>query len=156
MLNCRIKGLENKSPDVVIIDRFLKIKNKLQLFKNIGNRKILIFTTSQNKKKINFLKKKGLKIYILKSLNNSKDYKFFFNELKKLQYSRILVETGLTFVNFLIKNKFLHNLFIFKSNNLLKKNGINYANNSQIRSIRLINRINVNLVGDNLYKIKLK
>ena len=102
------------------------------------------------------MKKKGLKIYILKSLNNSKDYKFFFNELKKLQYSRILVETGLTFVNFLIKNKFLHNLFIFKSNNLLKKNGINYANNSQIRSIRLINRINVNLLGDNLYKIKLK
>jgi diaminohydroxyphosphoribosylaminopyrimidine deaminase/5-amino-6-(5-phosphoribosylamino)uracil reductase len=156
LLNCRIKGLENKSPDVVIIDRFLKIKNKLQLFKNIGNRKILVFTTSQNKKKINFLKKKGLKIYILKYLNNSKDYKFFFNELKKLQYSRILVETGLTFVNFLIKNKFLHNLFIFKSNNLLKKNGINYANNSQIRSIRLINRINVNLLGDNLYKIKLK
>ena len=101
LLNCRINGLENKSPDVVIIDRFLKIKNKLKLFKNIRNRKILIFTTSHNKKKINFLRKKGLKIHILKSLNNSKDYKLFFNKLKKLQYSRILVETGLTFVNFL-------------------------------------------------------
>ena len=29
LLNCRIRGLENKSPDLVIIDRKLKIKNHI-------------------------------------------------------------------------------------------------------------------------------
>ena len=36
-------------------------------------------------------------------------------------YSRILVETGLTFLNTLIKNKLINDLYIFKSNNNLKK-----------------------------------
>ena len=31
LLNCRIKGLENKSPDIIIIDRFFKIKKNLKI-----------------------------------------------------------------------------------------------------------------------------
>ena len=32
LLNCRIDGLNNNKPDLVIIDRFLKLKKKLRLF----------------------------------------------------------------------------------------------------------------------------
>ena len=58
LLNCRIEGLENKSPDLVIIDRKLRLKKNLTLFKFIKNRKVLLFTSSKNKKKIFFFKKK--------------------------------------------------------------------------------------------------
>ena len=50
LLNCRIRGLENKSPDLVIIDRKLKIKRTLDLF-DIKNRKIIIVTGSKVSKK---------------------------------------------------------------------------------------------------------
>ena len=93
---------------------------------------------------------------IINSLKNKKDLKDFFLILKKRGYSRIFIESGLTFLNFLIKNKFLNNIYIFKSNNRLNKLGINYSNSNIIKKIILKNLINVNLFGDKLYKEKLK
>ena len=156
LLNCRIDGFEKKSPDLVILDRNLKLKKKLKLYNTIKNRKILLFTSSKNKKKIYNFKKRGIKVNIISSLKNKKDFKDFFLILKKRGYSRIFIESGLTFLNFLIKNKFLNNIYIFKSNNRLNKLGINYSNSNIIKKIILKNLINVNLFGDKLYKEKLK
>ncbi len=156
LLNCRIEGLEKKSPDLIILDRKLKLKKKLKLFKTTKNRKILLFTHSKNKKKILYLKKRGIKVIFINPLEKKKDFKNLFLFLKKTGYSRIFVETGLTFINFLIKNKFLNNIYIFKSSNSLKKFGINYSNPNIIKKINLKNMINVNLFGDKLYKEKLK
>ena len=44
LFNCRIDGLENKSPDLIIIDRKLKIKNNLKIFKKKIKRKIILIT----------------------------------------------------------------------------------------------------------------
>ncbi len=63
LLDCRIEGLEKKSPDLIILDRNLKLKKKLKLFKKIKNRKILLFTSSNNKRKILYLKKEKLKFF---------------------------------------------------------------------------------------------
>ena len=60
-LDCRIEGLEKKTPDLVIIDRFFTIKKNLQIFKNKG-RKIYILTSANNSLKENFFKKKGVKV----------------------------------------------------------------------------------------------
>ena len=67
-------------------------------------------------------------------------------------YSRLLVESGLTFLNSLIKNKIIHNLYIFKSNKKLGKDG---KNNSSLNYIKKLKRklINVNLNDDKLYKV---
>ena len=73
-----------------------------------------------------------------------------------MKYSRILIESGLTFMNFLIKNKFMNNLYIFKTLQKLKQNGINYSRSNLIKKIKLNNKINVNLYGDELYKERLK
>ena len=80
----------------------------------------------------------------------------FFLILKNKGYSRIFVESGLTFINFLIKNKFLNNIYIFRSKNSLKKLGINYSSSNIIKKINLKNAINVNLFGDKIYKERLK
>ncbi len=156
LLNCRIDGLKNKSPHLFILDRNLKLKKKLKLFNIIKNRKTMLFTCSNNRKKISFLKRKGIKVIQINSLKNKNDFKKLFLILKKKGYSRIFVESGLTFLNFLIKNKFLNNIYLFKSRNSLKKLGANYSSSNLIKKITLKNLINVNLFEDNLYKEKLK
>ena len=65
-------------------------------------------------------------------------------------YSRILVETGLTFLNTLIKNKLINNLYIFKSNNNLKKNGKNNTTLNYFKDISF-KLIPINLNNDKLY-----
>ena len=155
MLDCRLSGLEKRSPDLIILDRMLKIKKKLKLYKSIKNRKIILCTSSNNKNKISYLKSKGIKFIKINSLKNRDDFSELFFLLKKKGYSRIFVEAGLTFINFLIKNKFLKNIYIFKSNKNLKRNGINYSSPNIIKKIYLQNLVKVNLFGDKLYKEKL-
>jgi len=156
LLDCRIKGLEKKSPDLVILDRNLKLKKKLNLLMKRKNRKIYLYTCSENKKKISFFKRNGIKIIKFKSLNNKKDLINLFLILKKKGYSRIFIESGLTLLNILIKYKFLKNIFIFKSGNKLMKYGTNFSNYNLIKKINLKNIINVNLFGDKLYKERLR
>lgn len=155
LLNCRIKGLENRSPDIIIIDRFFTIKKNLKLFKLPLNRKIKILTTSKNEKKISFFKKKKIDVMLLKRMETRDDYLKIFKNLSK-NYSRVLVESGLTYLNFLINYKLIDNLYIFKSGLNLKKYGHNNDTISHIKNIKLKSKISVYLYGDNLFKIKLK
>ena len=155
-LNCRIDGLENKNPDIVILDRNLKLKKNLRICDNTIKRKIILITTSKNKKKILYFKKKGIKIIFMKSLTNKRDFQILFLNLKKLGYTRILIESGLTLLNFFIRNMFVNNIYVFKSNISLKDRGINYSSANLIKKLSYKNLISVNLFGDILYKEKLK
>ena len=61
MFDCRIEGLENKSPDIVIFDRNLNLSKNLRIITNkIPGRKLYIVTTSNNKIRFSILKKKVL------------------------------------------------------------------------------------------------
>ena len=156
LLNCRIKGFNNNKPDLIIIDMGLKIKRNLKLLKDLKKRKILIITSVLKGKKISYLKKKGIKILYFKTLKNKNDFINLFKILKKYTYSRILVESGLIFLNQLIKNKLIFNLYVFQSSTNLGKNGFNNISSDFIRKIKLNNRIQVNLNGDKLFKIRFK
>ena len=153
-LDCRIKGLENKSPTIIIIDRFLKIKKNLNLIEKRGIN-IFLFTSTTNKNKEIYLRNKGVKILKTK-MNNKNDFSKIFKKLYNMGFSRIFVESGVTFLNYLIKNSFIHNLFIFNSMYNLKKNGLNKLDKLFVNKARFQKRINVNLFGDNLIKLKLK
>ena len=87
---------------------------------------------------------------------NKKDYIEIFKSLNSQGYSRIFIEAGLIFINFLIKNKLLDNIYIFKTNFNLKKNGSNNISNNIIKKIKLKNRLKVNLINDKVYKERLK
>ena len=73
-LNCRIKGLANKSPKLIILDRFLRIKKNLNIFKLKNKRKIYIYKKINNKNKIKWLKTKNVKVFIIKKLNSKRFY----------------------------------------------------------------------------------
>ena len=156
MLNCRLNGLDNSKPDLVIIDLKLKLKKNLLLFKNLKRRRIYLITKKIKNKKISFFKKKGVRIIYVNSLDNYLD---FYNLLKILGNKgiyRILVETGLSFLNTMIKHKLISNLYLFKSPHNLKKLGQNNSTNSILKRFSLKDLIKVNLKGDKLFKVKLK
>ena len=151
LLNCRIEGLNNHKPDLFIIDLNLKLKKNLLLNKILKKRKTYLITYKANLKKAQTYKKKGYKIIYINSLENKNDFKSLYEKIYKMGYSRVLVETGLTFLNNLIKNKIIDDLYIFKTNFNLKKKGKNNATLKYLKNISS-KPISINLDNDKLYK----
>ena len=152
LLNCRINGLNNFKPDLFIIDLNLKLKKNLSLNKLTNKRNTFLIVIKKNKKKINFFKKKGFKIILINSLSSKNDFILMFHQIYKLGYSRAFFETGLTFLNSLLKYKLVNNLYVLQNNSMLKKNGLNNSSSQYLKKIKLNKKIKINLNNDNLYK----
>ena len=155
LLNCRLEGFDKNKPDLFIVDLKLKIKRNVKLFKKIKKRKIFIITYKENSNKVSFFKKRNIKFIYVKSLKNKRDFMKLFKIMRKLNKSRILVETGLTFLNNLLKNKLIKNLYFFISSYKLGNKGLNNASNNILKKISISNPIKVNLNGDKIYKVKI-
>ena len=151
LLNCRIKGLDNNKPALLIIDLNLKLKKNLLLNKILKKRKTYLITYESNIKKAQIYKKKGYKIILITSLKNRIDFTILFKKLYKMGFSRILAESGLSFFNTLIKNELINELYIFKINTKLKKKGKNNATLNYLKNIQAM-QIPINLNNDKLYK----
>ena len=155
LLNCRIKGLNNNKPDLLIIDRNLNLKKNLKFLKIANKRKTYIFTSSKNTKKISFFKNKKCKVIHINKLKSKNDFLNLFNIIFKLGKRRILVESGLIFLTQLFKLKLVNELYLFMSNKKLGNKGLNNIYTNYLRKFKLNNKIRVNLNDDKLYKIKL-
>ncbi len=156
LLNCRIKGLNNHKPDLIIIDRHLKLKKKLALFKILNKRKSYILTTSKDKKKINYFKKKKINIIQIKCLSKKDDFIILLKKLFNLGKRRLLVESGLRFLNQLINFRLISDIYVFKSNKKLSYNGINNGSLNFLKKNIIKKKINVNLYEDTLSKVSIK
>ena len=155
LLNCRINGLNNNKPDLFIVDLKLKLKKNLSLNKYLKIRKTYLITNKSNLSKVLVYKKLGYKIILINSLENKNDFNILFKKIYKIGYSRMLIESGLTFLNNLLKNKVIHNLYIFKSDKNLGKNGKNNDTAKYLKKI-LPKLLTINLNGDNLLKKEFK
>jgi len=153
LLNCRIEGLNNYKPDLFIIDLKLKLKKNLLINNYTNKRKKFLITMKKNKKKTFFFKKKGFKIIFIESLITKNDFKKMFKKIYDKGYCRALFETGLTFLNSLIKHKLINNLYVFQNKKNLKNSGSNNDTHRYLKKIKLNKKINVNLNDDTLYKV---
>ena len=151
LLNCRIDGLNNNKPDLFIIDLKLKLKKKLSLNTLLKKRKNYLVTLRKNTQKTIAYKKIGYKIILIDQLKNKEDFNLLFKKIYKLGYTRALIEAGLTFLNTLIRNKKINDLYIFKSENKLGKNG---KNNDTSKYLKMLSPkiLPINLNGDKLFK----
>ena len=150
LLNCRINGLDKYKPALFIVDLNLKLKKNLLLNNLLKKRKTYLITLKKNLKKIKNYKKKGYNIILIKSLENKEDFEKLNKKIYKMGYSRMFIETGLTFLQSLINNKIIDELFIFKSINKLGKKG---KNNISINYLKKFSPklLTINLNGDKLY-----
>jgi len=156
ILNCRIGGMSENKPDLFILDLNLRLKKNISLSRLNKRRKTYIITTVKNKKKLLVYKQKNYNIIFIKSLNNKSDFESLFKKLFKLGYSRILFETGLIFLNELIRRKLLNHLYLFQSNKKLGKHGVNNTTSNSLKKFSLNTILKVNLKDDKLYDIKVK
>ncbi len=151
LLNCRINGLDNNKPDLFIIDLNLRLKKKLLLNSLIKKRKTYLITTKKNAEKSKKFKTLGYKIILIDNLKIKEDFNILHKKIYKMGYSRILFETGLTFLNSLLKNKIINDLYIFKSNKKLGKDGKNNISPKYLKKISS-KLLNINLNGDMILK----
>ena len=151
LLNCRIDGLNNNKPDLFIIDLKLKLKKQLSLNKYLKIRKTFLITRKTNSRKIIAYKKLGYKFIFIDKLECKSDFILLCKKIYEMGYSRMLVEAGLTFLNNLIKNKMIHDLYIFKSNKKLGSKGRNNDTSNYLKKIHP-KLLKINLNGDNLLK----
>ena len=151
LLNCRINGLNKDKPYLFIIDLNLKLKKKLSLNYLIKNRKTYLITSKDNSKKVLAFKKMGYKIIFINNLKSKNDFYYMYKKIYKMGYARILIEAGLTFLNSLLRNKSINELYIFKSKKKLGKNGKNNVSSQYLKKI-YPKLLTINLGDDKLYK----
>lgn len=156
LFNCRLDGLDNYKPDLIIIDRNLNLKKKLKLLNISNKRKTYIVTTSKNTKKISFFKLKKIKVIQLSNLKHKEDFDRLFQILFKIGKRRLLIESGLIFLKTIINFKLLNHLYIFKSDQKLKKNGINNIKMTNFLKLSNSKKIKINLNNEKLYKMRIK
>ena len=79
-------------------------------------------------------------------------------KLKQKGINRIMIESGLSFLNNALNSNLIENLYLFKSSQNLKSNGYNNAPKNYLKKINLrkSRKINVYLNNDQLFKINLK
>tara|TARA_Y100001970_G_C14132481_1_gene802488 strand:- start:326 stop:1423 length:1098 start_codon:yes stop_codon:yes gene_type:complete len=121
MLNCRLNGLEKFSPKRLIIDKNLKISVKSNVVKTSNKFKTYIFHNSTNTKKINNLKRYGVKL--IKQdviINGYFDLNKLFKNIYNLGIHYVLVECGKKLTYRMLKSNFFNEFYLFKSCNKIK------------------------------------
>ena len=132
VMDCRLDGLSNRSPDIFILDRNLILKRNLKIFSN-KNRKIYIFHSNTIKKKIH--KSKNIKYIKINEVNNVLDIKTIIKKISDLGYMRILVEGGAKLsASLLIKNQ-IDEIAWFRASKIMGNNGINAISDLNIENI---------------------
>jgi len=159
MLTCRINGLNDQSPARIILDSKLKIPLKSNVIKNASKFKTIIFYNKYKKNKINKLKKLNISLFkISLNIKGGIDLKKALVKTKKLGFSRILLESGITLTTDFLKEKLVDDFKLFISSKNLKKNG--KGNIKKYFKSFLKGKMNeierVNLFGDKLLSYKIK
>ena len=102
----------------------IKIPLNSNVLKNISKKRVIIFTSSVNKKN-QYLKKRGCEIIMVKKQrNNQLNLKLIFNKIYELKIYDILVEAGGIFFTNILKNNLIDELHLFSTNKEIGENGI--------------------------------
>jgi len=159
ILNCRIQGLDNKSPTRVILDKDLKIHKKTNIVKTAHIYPTIIFFNTTNPKKVQELKKQKIKLVKTElSKDGSLDLFKILYHLKALGFSRIFVESGIRLITNFFKNNLFDDFFLFTSNKKLGKKGDYSFKQSMSKFLKnkkgYFQKVNLN--GEKLTSYKIK
>ncbi len=134
-LNCRIEGLSKYSPKRIILDRKLSIKRKSYIFQTSNKKNTILFYNKGPLKKINILKKKGVKLIKLKTDNNNFfNLKLVLNKIYSLGCRNLLVEGGKTLTSSFLKLNIFNQFYLFQSSN-------KFGNTAKLNVYSEINRL---------------
>lgn len=124
-LDCRIKGLEDRSPVRVLLDTDLRITEDSKLCQTASKIPLWIMTSCFDAEKYAAFEKKGIKIFCIeKDDQNLIDLQMVLKTLMKQGITRILSEGGGKLNASLIKASLVDRLIWFKSADSIGENGV--------------------------------
>ena len=136
--------------NIIVIDCSLKIPLKSKILKNLSKKRIIIFTSKNNKKSAK-LEKLGCKIIKMKKNNKSQmNLKNIFKKIYQLQIRDILVEAGGVLFTQLIKTSLIDELHIFRAPIKIGNHGIPLIIGKSINDLN-ITKISKKRFGNDQY-----
>ncbi len=125
MLDCRIAGLHDRSPIRIVIDTNLRINAGSKLCETANDIPLWIMTASEDKKKKQRLKEKGVKIFQI-NVNefDQLDLGKVMNTIADQGITRLLCEGGAQLNASLIRASLVDRLVWFKSADSIGENGV--------------------------------
>ena len=133
-MDCRLNGLEKRSPTKIILDRYLKIPSNYNIYKSLSNNDIFLYSLCEMKNHLTenkFLKK----IRVDKKLNDEDFFNFIFNDLAKRGINNLLIETGSIINTLLLSLKLVDQILIFRSGIIIGNDGLPFVNNLNFKKI---------------------
>ncbi len=126
MLDCRINGLEDRSPIRVVVDTELRCDINTKLCVSAGKIPLWIMTSSNDVKKIATFENVGVKIFILdKDKSGYVNIDQVMKTLAQQGITRVLSEGGGKLNASLIKAGLIDRLLWFKSKETIGEKGVN-------------------------------
>ena len=141
-MNCRLNGLEYRSPDKVILDRFLKLRSNHKILNSSSNKNIFIYSLCNMD---NYIKthKNIKKIKIKKKLNNEEFFNFIFSDLASKGINNLLIESGAKLNTILLSLNLVDELLIFRSGNIIGNDGIPFIDNLGLKEIEHLKKYKI-------------
>jgi len=157
-LNCRIPGLDKRSPSRIVLDKNLESPLSSKVFLNAYKYKTFIFHNKINEKKISALKKMKVKLEKIPLHNNKLNLSLVLIKAKRLGYSRIFLESGLILTNAFLKEKLVDEFKLFVSDNKIGVTGKKSAKKliKYFLKNKKADHEKVNLFNEKLITYKLK
>jgi diaminohydroxyphosphoribosylaminopyrimidine deaminase/5-amino-6-(5-phosphoribosylamino)uracil reductase len=133
-LNVRIFG-HKQNNNRIILDKNLSVKPHSNLFKNIQNNPLIIFTKKNtNKYKYRKLLSLGATIYEIKlNKKNNLCINDFINKIKNTKIKSILLEGGSKIASSFLNKSLIDIIYFYRSNKFTGKQGLNALD--QIKNI---------------------
>ena len=156
LLNCRLDGMANRSPDVVILDRYLKINNNYKIFQNNFKNKMYIYSIDDSYNGSHKTKKLSTTI-VDKNLNNKDYFNFIFTDLASKGINNLLIEVGAKLSTILLSLNLIDNLIIYRSGKIIGNDGlpfINDLNNNCIEKLKNYKISFVRTLDDDVLEIR--
>ena len=133
-LTVRKKNKIIKYIPTIIIDRLLKIPLNSKILKDISKKRIIIFTSSKGTK-IEYLKRLGCEIVLMKKQKNKLyNLQTVLEKIYKLKINDILVEAGGIFFTNLLNNRLVDELHLFNSDIKIGNKGKQFIINDQLKN----------------------
>ena len=141
-MNCRLNGLEYRSPDKVILDRFLKVGSNHKIFNSSSDKNIFIYSLCNMD---NYMKKNKniIKIKIKKNLNDEEYFNFIFSDLASKGINNLLIESGAKLNTILLSLNLVDELLIFRSGNIIGNDGIPFIDDLGLKEIEQLKKYKI-------------